>query len=114
MAASLALGSGAAATTLSTVSILSLTGTDVIRCEVTNLSETKTITVTVEMFDQAGGPKESGVLTIGPLRTQTVAAYDTQLAGRFCRITTSAGKNKVRAALVLFDGARDALVHEAH
>ena len=63
---------------------------------------------------QARASGESSDLQIPPLETREVAASQLQLAGRWCRVTFSGSKNKVRAALILYDGTRDTLSLEAH
>ena len=112
--AALLLAASAGGTTLSTTIMASTDGTDLFRCDVTNLSETKTLAAHVELIDGAGTVHETGDLQIPPLATREVAANQLQLAGRWCRVTFSGSKNKVRAALILFDGTRDALALEAH
>jgi hypothetical protein len=114
IAAVLLLAAGAGATTLSTSTLTSLNPSDLFRCDVTNLSETKTLTAHVELIDFMGVVRETGDLVIPPLVTLEVAANSLQLAGRWCRITFSGNKNKVRASLNLFDGTRESLSLEAH
>ena len=108
------LAASAGGTTLSTTMMASAEGTDLFRCDVTNLSETKTVMAHVELIDGTGTVREMSDLQIPPLETREVAANQLQLAGRWCRVTFSGSKNKIRAALILFDGTRDALTLEAH
>jgi hypothetical protein len=112
--AALLVAAGADGTTLSTTIMASAVGTDLFRCDVTNLSETKTVAAHVELIDGSGAVRETGDLQIPPLATREVAASQTQLAGRWCRVTFTGGKSKIRATLILFDGTRDALSLEAH
>jgi hypothetical protein len=112
--AAVLIAASAGGTTLSTTILSSANGTDLFRCDVTNPSETKPVTAHVELIDGSGTVREMNDLVIPPLETREVAANDLQLAGRWCRVTFSGRKSKVRAALILFDGTRDALSLEAH
>jgi hypothetical protein len=114
LATVLLVATASGATTLSTAIMASTNGSDLFRCDVTNLSETKTVTAHVELIDGQGEVREMNDLVIPPLETREVAANSLQLAGRWCRVTFSGSKNKARAALILFDGTRDSLTLEAH
>ena len=62
--AALLLAASAGGTTLSTTIMASTEGTDLFRCDVTNLSETKTVTAHVELIDGGGTVHETGDLQI--------------------------------------------------